>query len=220
MSDDPFADDPFNGEGRSSRDSHTARLAYVRVEPEKTTAHFVPWALRFAGALVLVAAVVWFALPAPMERHFPGRVLVRLWHQWTGERQPLIEAIVAAFNKSQERYEVIALAVPGAISDQKLMLAIAGGEPPDVMTQWSPTVGTWAGDGLLQPLEDRLTAEDHRILRRDAYPVVNKAAWCHGHLYGIPTGLNNFACYYRPDLVRAAGLDPDHFPDSLEELVE
>jgi multiple sugar transport system substrate-binding protein len=220
MSDGPFADDPFDDDSRSSRDSHTARLAYVRVEPEKTASRIVPWAMRSVGALVLVAAIVWFALPAPMERQFPGRVLVRLWHQWTGQRQPLIDAIVASFNKSQERYEVIALAVPGAISDQKLMLAIAGGEPPDVMTQWSPTVGTWAGDGLLQPLENRLTAEEHRILRTDAFPVVNKAAWCHGHLYGISIGLNNFACYYRPDLVRAAGLDPDHFPDSLEELVE
>jgi len=213
-------EDPFDDDRRSSHDSHTARLAYVRPEPERHTPAFVPWMLRGFAAVALIAAITWFALPAPMQRQFPGRVPVRLWHQWTGERQPLIEAIVADFNRSQTRYELISLAVPGAVSDQKLMLAIAGGEPPDVMTQWSPTIGTWAADGLLQPLEARLSAEDHRILHEDAYPVALKAARCHGHLYGIPIGLNNFACYYRPDLLRAAGLDPDRFPDSLEGLVE
>jgi len=212
MSEDPFYDE------RSSRDSHTVRLAYVRLD-ERRTPPFMPWLLRGLAALTLIAAITWFALPAPMQRQFPERLPVRLWHQWTGERQPLIDAIVAAFNRSQERYEVIALAVPAVVSDQKLMLAIAGGEPPDVMTQWSPTVGSWAADGLLQPLEDLLSAEDHRVLREDGYPVALKGAQCHGHLYGIPIGMNNFACYFRPDLVRAAGLDPDHFPESLEELV-
>lgn len=212
MTEDPFYDE------RSSRDSHTVRLAYVRLE-ERRASPFVPWVLRGLAALALIAAIMWFALPSPMQRQFPERVAVRLWHQWTGERQPLIDAIVADFNRSQTRYEVIALAVPGAVSDQKLMLAIAGGEPPDVMTQWSPTIGTWAADGLLQPLEELLSTEDHRVLREDAYPVALKAAQCHGHLYAIPIGMNNFACYYRPDLVRAAGLDPDHFPESLEELV-
>lgn len=213
MSDDPFYDE------RSSRDSHTVRLAYERID-ERRTPPFIPWLLRSLAALALIVAVTWFALPAPMQRQFPERVPVRLWHQWTGERQPLIEAIVADFNRSQDRYEVIALAVPGQVSDQKLMLAIAGGEPPDVMTQWAPTVGTWAADGLLQPLEGLLSAEDLRALREDSYPVALKAAQCHGHLYGIPIGMNNFACYYRPDLLRAAGLDPDRFPGSLEELVE
>lgn len=213
MTEDPFYDE------RSSRDSHTVRLAYERID-ERRMPPFVPWLLRSLAALALIAAVTWFALPSPMQRQFPDRVPVRLWHQWTGERQPLIEAIVAAFNRSQDRYEVISLAVPGAVSDQKLMLAIAGGEPPDVMTQWAPTVGTWAADGLLQPLEELLSAEDHRVLREDAYPVALKAAQCHGHLYGIPIGMNNFACYFRPDLLRAAGLDPDRFPESLEELVE
>jgi multiple sugar transport system substrate-binding protein len=88
------------------------------------------------------------------------------------------------------------------------------------MTQWSPTAGTWAADGLLQPLEGMLTAEEHRILREDAFPIVNKAAWSHGHLHGIAIGLNNFAVYFRPDLLRAAGLSPDRFPDSLEGMVE
>ena len=213
MSEDPFYDE------RSSRDSHTVRLAYVRLD-ERRTPRFMPWLWRGLAALSLLAAIMWFALPAPMQRQFPERVLVRLWHQWTGERQPLIDAIVAEYNRSQQRYEVTALAIPSGVSDQKLMLAIAGGEPPDLMTQWSPTAGTWAADGLLLPLEDRLSAEDHRVLRQDAYPVALKAAYCHGHLYGIPFGLNTFACYYRPDLVRAAGLDPDRFPDSLEGVVE
>ncbi len=212
MNEDPFIDDG----GRSSRDSHTARLAYVRREVEPRWPGLLPWSVRVLAAAAVAVVLVWFALPAPRVRQFPERVAVRFWHQWTGERQPLIEAIVAAFNRSQERYEVVALAVPGAVSDQKLLLAIAGGDPPDLMTQWGPTIGTWAADGLLQPLEDHLSAEDHRILREDAFPIVLKSGTCAGHLYGLAIGLNTFACYYRPDLVRAAGLDPDRFPDTLE----
>ena len=216
MNEDPFIDD----DGRSSRDSHTARLAYVRVQPEARWPGLGRWLIRLLTAAVVVVLIIWFALPPPRVRQFPERIAVRFWHQWTGERQPLINAIVAAFNRSQTRYEVVALAVPGAVSDQKLLLAIAGGDPPDVMTQWGPTIGTWAADGLLQPLEDQLSAEDHRVLREDAFPIVLKAGTCSGHLYGLAVGLNAFACYYRPDLVRAVGLDPDRFPDTLEGLVE
>jgi multiple sugar transport system substrate-binding protein len=214
-----MSEDPFH-ESRTIHDSQTVQRAYVKLEQERTWPPFVGWLVRIVVAAVVVWAIAWFALPSPIARQFPGRTPVHFWHQWTGERQPLIEAIVASFNRTQERYEVIPLAVPGAQSDQKLMLAIAGGTPPDVMTQWSPVTGTWAADGLLQPLEGMLSPEDLRILREDAFPVVNKAAWSHGHLHGIPTGLNNFAVYFRPDLLRAAGLDPDHFPDSLEGLVE
>lgn len=210
----------FGDERRSIRDSHTMRLAYQEPEREPRWPGLVPWAARLVIALAVVVGVAWFAMPAPVARQFPERIPVRFWHQWTGERQPLIEAIVAEFNRSQTTYELLSLSVPGTVSDQKLMLAIAGGDPPDVMTQWSPTVGTWAADGLLQPLDDRLSAEDLRRLRDDAFPICLKAAYCHGHLYGIPIGLNTFACYYRPDLVRAAGLDPDRFPETLEDLVE
>ena len=37
--------------------------------------------------------------------------------------------------------------------------------------------------------------------------------------YGLTIGLNIQACYYRPDHFREAGLDPDRFPTTMEELV-
>jgi multiple sugar transport system substrate-binding protein len=48
--------------------------------------------------------------------------------------------------------------------------------------------------------------------------VIHKNGWYKGHLYGMVMGFDVFACYYRPDQFREAGLDPDRFPATLEDL--
>ena len=55
MSEDPFYDE------RSSRDSHTVRLAYVRLD-ERRTPPFMPWLWRGLAALSLLAAIMWFVV--------------------------------------------------------------------------------------------------------------------------------------------------------------
>jgi len=175
------------------------------------------------GLLALAGGLLVLAIPAMPTRAYPRRAPVRFWHMWTGQWKDVIEQIVTRFNESQDRYEVIAVAMPfmsgESGSDVKFLTAIAGGDPPDCIAQWNPVIPTWANNGLLIPLDELMTPEERDRFAREAYPIIKKIGMYRGRLYGVTTGLNVFACYYRPDQLREAGLDPDHFPQRLEELV-
>jgi len=155
---------------------------------------------------------------AEPRRVTPGRVPVRFWHLWTAEWQGVVERIVAEFNRSQERYEVVPLSVPSGSADAKFLLAAVGGDPPDVMAQWNLVLPTWAEHGVLQPLDALMTPAERRQFRSEVYPFVQKVGAFRGQTYAIGLGPNLVACYYRPDHFREAGLDPDRFPTTLEEL--
>lgn len=161
------------------------------------------------------------AMPGPAARRpRTGRTPVRFWHMWTAEWQVVVERIADRFNESQERYEVIPLSVPSGSADSKFLLAAVGGDPPDVMAQWNLVLPTWAENGVLQPLDELMTAAERRQFSGETYPFVQKVGTFGGHLYAIGIGPNLLACYYRPDHFREAGLDPDRFPGTLEELME
>ena len=147
-----------------------------------------------------------------------GRIPVYYWHMWSGEWQPAMNRVVDDFNKSQTKYQVIPLQIPYASADSKFLLATAGGDPPDVMAQWTQAISTWSQDGILQPLDTRMTAAERQRFFHETYPVIHDNGLYKGHLYGMVMGVDVYACYYRADQFRQAGLDPDHFPATLEEL--
>ncbi|HVX56881.1 MAG TPA: extracellular solute-binding protein, partial [Candidatus Saccharimonadales bacterium] len=93
------------------------------------------------------------AYPPPVNKRIP----VYYWHMWSGQWQPVMEDVVKQFNASQTKYQVIPLQVPYGDADTKFLLGAAGGNPPDVMAQWTQAISTWSQDGILQPLDTRMT---------------------------------------------------------------
>ncbi|MGI4789723.1 MAG: ABC transporter substrate-binding protein [Janthinobacterium lividum] len=181
-------------------------------------------ALRWLGVLALIVIMCFVLVTrqrmlAAVQPPNPTRIPVYYWHMWSsGQWQPTMEKVVADFNASQTKYEVIPLAIPYDSADAKFLMSVAGGHPPDVMTQWSQAISTWSQDGVLQPLDTRLTPAERQFFLHDTYPVIHQNGWYKGHLYGMVINTDVYACYYHPDQFRKAGLDPDHFPKTLEEL--
>ena len=176
--------------------------------------------LRITGWAALMALIVWTVVPPPVPPTAHKRIPVHVWHMWSGEWLPVIENVADEFNKSQDKYEVIPLEIPPGDGDQKFLLSVSGGNPPDVMVQWTQAIDTYAQSGILQPMDTMMTpAEKHHFLYDD-YPAVHNNGWYKSHLYGLTVGFDVYACYYRPNEWRSAGLDPDHFPSSFEALTE
>ena len=168
---------------------------------------------------MVAGLVVSLALPQPAPRAHPQRQPVRFWHMWTGEWKDVVDKIVGRYNQSQNRYELIALSIPASGgANAKFTLGVAGGDPPDVMAQWDPVIPNWVDSGLLQPLDDLMPAEQWKQLQQEMYPVARKIGMYKGRLYGVTVGLNIWACYYRPDHLKEAGLDGQPFPQTLEDL--
>jgi len=194
---------------------------------DNRTARAVWIVLRAAAVAALIAAVILLAFVAPSastQQRYPDRKPVRYWHMWTAEWKEVVDRIVERFNESQDEYEVIALSVPAGIgisqANTKFLMGVVGGDPPDLMTQWNSVIPAWASKGLLVPLDEQMTPEEWETFQQTAYPVAQRIGTFRGHLYGVTTGLNMFACYYHPSHLLEEGLDPDNFPTTLEKLSE
>lgn len=136
---------------------------------------------------------------------------------WSAEWKDVVDKIVDRYNKSQDRYEVIALSVPGG-ADAKFLLGAMGGDPPDVMAQWNPVIPTWAEGGMLVPFEELMSSSEREKFERESYPIVRRVGQYHGLTYGFPIGLQVKGVFYLPEAFRQAGIR--EFPKTWEELVE
>lgn len=171
--------------------------------------------MRSYPALLLVG---WAALgglaacgkPAPPD----GRVVLRYWDKWTGFEAEAMRAVVQDFNASQNRILVQYTSVSQI--DRKLMLATAGGVPPDVAGIWSSTIPVYAENNALTPL-DRMAASGG--VRREDYIDVFWQGCSHmGRLFALPSTPTSTALIYNKRLFREAGLDPERPPRSIAEL--
>lgn len=173
-------------------------------------------------AALALGALSLFALPSRTTREvsgrkYPNRIPVRFWHMWSAEWKDVVDKIVDRYNRSQDRYEVIALSVPGS-ADTKFLLGAMGGDPPDVMAQWNPVIPTWAEAKMLTPFEELMTPDEHARFEREAYPIVKRVGLYKGQTYGIPIGINANAIYYLPKALAEGGYR--EIPKTWEGLLE
>ena len=129
---------------------------------------------------------------------------------WTTSTYPIDveaqQAIVDAFNASQDDYVVEMVQVPGEdVTDvAKLMTAVAGGTGPDVYMLDRFTVAQRAASGLLTPLGDHIdvaTAENYVDYAWEEVQFDDQ-------VWGIPFDTDVRALYYNKGMLEAAGIDP------------
>lgn len=145
-----------------------------------------------------------------------GRVVIKYWEKWGGFERDAMRAVVDDFNATQDKIWVDFLQISQI--DRKLMLATAGGNPPDVAGLWSWAVPTYAENNALMPL-DAIVAEAG-IRREDYIDIFWRLCSHRGHLWGLPSTPASIALHWNKRLFREAGLDPERPPRSLAELEE
>ena len=132
---------------------------------------------------------------------------------WVGVQKQAKE-----FEKLHPEVEVV-MGSPGGrgtMDPQKLMTAIAGGTPPDVIWQDRFTISGWASRGAFRSLDD-LIARDS-INPNDFYKATWEEASYQGHVYALPYGTDCRALFYNRSLFREVGLDPDKPPKTWKDL--
>jgi len=142
------------------------------------------------------------------------KIHVVYWEKWTSFEGDAIRAVVDAYNASQNRIHVDLLTVSGI--ENKTLLAIAGGTPPDVAGLYGPNVAQYAEDRAVVPLDDYCRANN--IKRDDYIPVYWDMGTYRGIQYALPTVPASTALHYNKAMFRAAGLNPESPPTTIEEL--
>jgi multiple sugar transport system permease protein len=139
--------------------------------------------------------------------------------------------VIREFERRYPQYQVRVLSMgAGGMNPQKLMTAIVGKVPPDMIIQDRFTISDWASRGAFMPL-DSLIERDRRTdpltpTREQYYPQFWAEASYGGKVYGIPAGADTRALYWNKELfrekgaeLRAAGLDPDRAPRTWSETL-
>jgi len=149
---------------------------------------------------------------------------ITYWEKWTGFEGEAMGRVVEAFNANQRdkaaadpSYRPIEVEmVTVARVDQKLLVAIAGDNPPDVAGVWVETVYPFADKGALVDLTDKLAAAG---ITRDKYIGIYWDMCEHrGRMWALPTTPWTTALHWNKRLFREAGLDPDTPPKTIEQL--
>ncbi len=139
-----------------------------------------------------------------------------VWGLEYGEESKGLAARVAEFERRHPDVEVSVTSMgAGSMNPQKLMTAIVGNVPPDVIWQDRFTIGDWASRDAFMPLDTFYQRDRHlkdSIHEEDFYPACWKEAnytdpiTGKSALFAIPGGADDRALFYNKTLFREAGI--------------
>jgi len=176
---------------------------------------------RRAAVGGLAAAGAGFVLFGPRgpKENGSGRIALDYWEKWTGHEGRAMQKVVDEFNASQSRIFVRYLVTAGI--DQKTLIAVAGGNPPDVVGLWNYNIPLYAETNAILPLDDLLaphgvTVETYATGVRKL--IVHPDGTGRSRMWATVNTCGTVAMYYNRAHFREVGLDADRPPLTIPEL--
>jgi len=146
-------------------------------------------------------------------------VEITFWHQQADENEAALVELTDEFNASQDDVRVRPVLFPD-YEDlfTKYRAALSGGDLPDLVVLEETTVQAMVDSGSSVPMQacvdaDNLDLGDY-LPRAIAYYTTEDV------LRAMPWNVSNPILWYDRALFRAAGLDPDDPPETLDEVRE
>ena len=160
-------------------------------------------------ALVLLLAVA-ACTAAGCGARDDGAASVRFWQFWD---MAIIEPIIDEFERQNPGIAVEVEQLTWQSGLEKIQAAMASGTQPDLCELGSTWLPRFSYEGVLEDLS-AVHAEiaDHFIMW-------DSAKW-RGGVFGLPWVQGSRALFYNEDLFVRAGLDPDHPPETWDELLK
>jgi len=145
------------------------------------------------------------------------KVTIHYWTGWGGDELADIERyVISRFEELNPDIDVVTTTIFG--SYEKLLTAIAAGEPPDVVSAiWTYQVPSLAQQGVLMPL-DRFVATSEIVRQDDFFPGLWQQFHYNGSIYSLAATTNTSFIVYNKTLFEEVGLSPDNPPKTIEEL--
>lgn len=146
-----------------------------------------------------------------------GITTVTMWHGLTSIDLDNLNKVVKAFEEKNPTIKMkLVYTESSEGSDQKLLTAVAGGNPPDVALFDRFKVGTWAAQGSLTDLSSM--AAESGIRKEMYYPFAWEESSYQGKLYAMPMDTDSRLLFYNKDHFKEVGLDPNKPPQTIAEL--
>jgi multiple sugar transport system substrate-binding protein len=161
-------------------------------------------------ALAVAMGVCLFAVLSCGKKSGSDGATIRFWQFWD---VAVVSPIVAEFEKQNPGVHVEVEQLTWATGLEKIQAALASGTQPDVCELGSTWLPRFSYEGVLEDLTPVYQAE------RDSF-LMWESAFYQDHVYGLPWVQGSRVLFLNRDLFRRAGLDPDHAPDTWDELLD
>ena len=168
---------------------------------------------------VAAAALFTFASAAGAQE----RTQLQWWHAMGGANNGRVDAIAAAFNESQDKYELVATnrgnyseTMNGAIA------AFRAGEQPHIVQVFEVgTLTMMSAEGAIRPVFE-LMADNNKDFDPSGYLAAVTGYYTdnQGRMLSFPFNSSTPILYYNKDIFEAAGLDPETPPTTWPEVGE
>lgn len=149
-----------------------------------------------------------------------GGKTMEAWSQMTDVAQESLKGIIENYNKSNKigaNLEFVYIAsTQGSQSDEKLLTAIAGGNPPALHNADRFTVPQFAHQGFFTDVSEQ--AKTAGVTADQYFDFAWQEASYKDGLYALPFDTDTRALWYNKDIMKEAGLDPEKPPQTLDEL--
>lgn len=170
---------------------------------------------------LIFAIVIWGC--SGEKRRSDGKIEIVFWHSFVSSTVPALIELIKDFEKEYPDIIIRAQYVPtGDALIQKLVTSVLSNTAPDISWIHSNYLQNLVQAEAIYPMEKFIKGPNGFTEEelKDIYPSLIQAASWKGTLYSIPMEATNLGLLYNKDLFRKAGLNPDHPPQTWDELYE
>jgi multiple sugar transport system substrate-binding protein len=140
------------------------------------------------------------------------------WQYYYETKIKAIDEVIVEFQRLNPDIEVEHVNFPYENFNQKVAASVPAGVGPDVVNLFYGWIPKYVTSGYLQPLPENEFSGEY--LAENFYPFVGPGASYEGKVYVLPIAVRSLALIWNKDLFKAAGLDPEKPPVTLNEMVD
>lgn len=147
-----------------------------------------------------------------VDKKNDDEIFLNLWHFDPGEREKVYNDAIERFEQKNPGVKVLPLQIDNDDYKQRLIVAMSGGNPPDVFSSWG---GGWLGEIVESGVVKDLTDED---IDFDKFvDVALRNSTYDDRIYGLPLGIATYSFFYNKEIFEEYDLS---VPETYDELLK
>jgi len=139
------------------------------------------------------------------------------WQYFYETKKNLVDTLITMFEAENPDIKVTQQTFPYENYNTKVASSVPSGTGPNVINLYYGWLPTYIDSGYLQALPQNVFSNER--IEAEFFPLVGAAKF-DGSYYALPTAVRSLALFWNKDLFKAAGLDPEKPPTTVEELIE
>lgn len=164
---------------------------------------------------LIFAAAVLVSFPIAVHAQAPVTLTFANWADAEAATRPGIQAAIQEFERTHSTIKIESQAISVSEIARQLVLRVRSGNPPDVAELQGNDTILLALTGKLEPLDAYLGAGGTSVFTPQALNGLVRD----GKLIALPWTVSPVGLWYNKDIMKKAGLDPNHPPTTLDELM-